>query len=69
MGKTVKLETQRTHDCPVCDGVMPADAVTVTAWRFDLRSRDLVERRTVSMRCPHCGHTDARSETRPVPHW
>ena len=66
---TVRIESQRTHDCPVCDGVMPADAVFVTPWRRDVCGTYAVERRTVSMRCPHCGHTDARSETRPVPHW
>jgi len=63
---TVRLETQVTHDCPACGGIMPADAIRISPWRLDTRGRFPLERRTVSMRCPHCGHVESRHETRPL---
>ena len=52
------------QECPMCEGLLPADAVTVTGWRMDWTRTVPALVRRVSMQCPHCGHRQSRTEVR-----
>lgn len=49
-----------TQDCPACDGVVPAEAITLGRSRSVMRRGYLYRRAKATLKCPHCGHTDSK---------
>ena len=57
---------QQTQDCPNCGGIMPAEAIHYGPWRLVTTGVRPYYQRQVSMVCPHCEHSRARSQRLPV---
>lgn len=56
----------RTHDCPECEGIIPAEAVKIGRWQLVTPAHGPVyERRSLAIKCPHCGWEKSRFEIRP----
>lgn len=55
--------------CPDCDGSMPPESVQIGEWTLDISQGRPVNRRVLSMHCPHCGRYHHRVETQPVNAW
>jgi hypothetical protein len=55
----------RTHDCPECDGLIPAGNVKIGKWKLITNPGEPVrEERELSIKCPHCPYKDSRTETK-----
>jgi len=62
----VEKTTAMKQTCPVCDGLMPDDAVVVEDWKveWDVSGPHLA--REIYMHCPHCDHYESRTEKKPL---
>lgn len=50
------------QDCPRCEGVLPAESISIGPWIAGFVDGGPVLARKIYMHCPHCEYRAARTE-------